>query len=122
MTGNHEFHADGLEHGASVLEDTGFKMLHDSWAEVKPGVIRAGVDDLTSRRHTTETGDFIRQALARRALASATVLVSHTPWDVDVAAKEGVGLMLASHTREGQIWPFGYVVGSPIPSSLEDMR
>jgi predicted MPP superfamily phosphohydrolase len=115
VTGNHEFHAGGVERGASMLEDTGFKMLHDRWAEVKPGLVLAGVDDLTSRRHAGETGTFIRQALARRPLASATVLVSHTPWDVDVAAKEGVGLMLASHTHEGQIWPFGYVVGLTHP-------
>ncbi len=115
VTGNHEFHAGGLDSGASMLEDTGFKMLHDRWAEVKPGLVLAGVDDLTSRRHAGETGDFIRQALARRPRASATVLVSHTPWDVDVAAKEGAGLMLASHTHEGQIWPFGYVVGLTHP-------
>ena len=115
VTGNHEFHAGRLERGNSLLEDTGFKMLHDRWAEVKPGLVLAGVDDLTSRRRAGETGDFIRQALARRPLASATVLVSHTPWDVDVAAKEDVGLMLASHTHEGQIWPFGYVVGLTHP-------
>ena len=115
VTGNHEFHAGSLDRGKSLLEDTGFKMLHDRWAEVKPGLVLAGVDDLTSRRHAGETGDFIRQALARRPLASATVLVSHTPWDVDVAAKEDAGLMLASHTHEGQIWPFGYVVGLTHP-------
>jgi predicted MPP superfamily phosphohydrolase len=38
------------------------------------------------------------------------VLVSHTPWDIEIVAKEGVGLMLASHTHDGQIWPFGYLV------------
>lgn len=110
VTGNHEFHAGGLERGASMLEDTGFNVLHDRWAEVKPGLVLAGVDDLTSRRHAGETSNFIGQALARRPPASATVLVSHTPWEVDVAAKEGVGLMLASHTHEGQIWPFSYLV------------
>jgi predicted MPP superfamily phosphohydrolase len=110
VTGNHEFHAGGQERGTSMLEDTGFHVLHDRWAELKPGLVLAGVDDLTSRRHAGETSNFIGQALAHRPPAAATVLVSHTPWDVDVAAKEGVGLMLASHTHDGQIWPFGYLV------------
>ena len=36
VTGNHEFHAGGLERGTSLLEDTGFHVLHDRWAEVMP--------------------------------------------------------------------------------------
>jgi predicted MPP superfamily phosphohydrolase len=110
VTGNHEFHAGGQERGPGLLEDTGFHVLHDRWAEVKPSLILAGVDDLTARRRHGETGNFIAQALAGRPPGAATVLVSHTPWDVDVAAKAGVELMLASHTHEGQIWPFGYLV------------
>jgi uncharacterized protein len=54
VTGNHEFHASGLERGNSLLEDAGFHILHDRWAQVKPGLILAGIDDLTSRRHAGE--------------------------------------------------------------------
>ena len=43
-------------------------------------------------------------------VGTATVFVSHTPWQAEVAAKSAVGLMLSSHTHEGQIWPFGYLV------------
>jgi predicted MPP superfamily phosphohydrolase len=110
VTGNHEFHAGGLNRGASLLEGIGFHVLHDRWAEVKPGLVLAGVDDLTSRRHTGETSNFIGEALASRGPGGATVFVSHTPWDVNVTAGSGVGLMLASHTHDGQIWPFGYLV------------
>jgi hypothetical protein len=31
-------------------------------------------------------------------------------WDIDVAAKAGVGIMLASHTHEWQFWTFGCLV------------
>jgi predicted MPP superfamily phosphohydrolase len=110
VTGNHEFHAGGRERGNSLLEDAGFHVLHDRWAEMKPGLILAGVDDLTTRRRHGETGNFIGQALAGRPPGVATVLVSHTPWDVEIVAREDVGLMLASHTHDGQIWPFGYLV------------
>jgi predicted MPP superfamily phosphohydrolase len=115
VTGNHEFHAGGLERGASLLEDTGFHVLHDRWAEMKPGLILAGVDDITSRRRRGEVSNFIGQALANRPPGAATVLVSHTPWELGIAARAGVGLMLASHTHDGQIWPFGYVVGLTHP-------
>ena len=49
------------------------------------------------------------KALAGRP-PGATVLLSHTPWQAEEAAKAGVDLMLSGHTHGGQIWPFGYVV------------
>jgi uncharacterized protein len=84
--------------------------LHGRWIEVRPGLIIAGVDDLTSRRRHGQTGNFIEQALAGRPAGVATILISHTPWDAETAAKSGVGLMLSSHTHDGQIWPFNYLV------------
>lgn len=110
VTGNHEFHG-GTDPSVSLLEQVGVHLLHDRWVEVRPGLILAGVDDLTSRRRHGETGDFVDRALAGRPGNAATVLISHTPWQAEVAAKQGVGLMLSSHTHGGQIWPFGYVVG-----------
>ena len=109
VTGNHEFHG-GAEGSANLLEESGIHVLHDRWAEVRPGLILAGVDDLTSRRRHGETGNFVERALAGRPVGAATVLVSHTPWQAELAAKSTVGLMLSSHTHEGQIWPFGYLV------------
>ena len=48
-------------------------------------------------------------ALAGRP-AGATILMSHTPWETEDAARDGVGLMLSGHTHNGQIWPFTYLV------------
>ena len=110
VTGNHEFHAGGEDGSTNMLEQTGFHVLHDRWAEVRPGLILAGVDDLTSRRHHGEIGASVVRALEGRPVGAATVLISHTPSQVETAAKSSVGLMLSSHTHEGQIWPFGYVV------------
>ena len=88
VTGNHDFHADGLERGNGLLEGAGFHVLHDHWAEMKPGLILAGVDDLTTRRRHGETGNFIGQALAGRPPGAATVLASHTPWDVEIVPRK----------------------------------
>jgi predicted MPP superfamily phosphohydrolase len=107
VTGNHESHG-GRRTSARLLEETGFHVLHDRWAEVRPGFVIAGVDDLTSRHRAGLGGDPIRQALGGRP-AGATILLSHTPWDAEKAAASGAGLMLCGHTHGGQIWPFDYL-------------
>jgi uncharacterized protein len=105
VTGNHEFDEEN-ESSPSVLEDNGVHVLHDCWAELRPGLILAGIDDLTSRRRR----NFIQKALQGRPGGAATIFVSHTPSDVETVAHSGAGLMLSGHTHEGQIWPFRYLV------------
>lgn len=91
------------------LERMGFYVLHDRWGQACPGLIVAGVDDLTLRRRRGEGGDPIATALAGRP-PGATLFLSHTPWGAEEAAALGAGLMLAAHTHGGQIWPLGYLV------------
>jgi predicted MPP superfamily phosphohydrolase len=124
VTGNHEYYA-GLGRSVQLLKDAGYTVLQDRWAEVAPGLVLAGVDDLTARRQFGRTDRPIEQALARAATAElaraaaaglagrppgATILLSHSPLQVGTAAAAGVGLMLSGHTHDGQIWPFGYLV------------
>lgn len=110
VTGNHEFHAE-TQGGADALDRNGVQILHDRWVEIRPGLILAGVDDLTSRhRHGLGTVSSVERVLEGRPAGAATILISHTPWEVKTAARLGVSLMLSSHTHEGQIWPFNYFV------------
>jgi len=97
-----------------LFEEVSFNLLRNSWAEVRPGLVLAGVDDLTARRRNGQVGDPISQALADRP-PGAAILLSHTPWEAERAAKAGVGLMLCGHTHGGQIWPFDYLVRSRYP-------
>jgi predicted MPP superfamily phosphohydrolase len=113
VTGNHEYHGGrGLGHGP--LEAAGFNVLHDRWAEVRPGLVLAGVDDLTSRHRAGRDSGAVLRALAGRP-AGAAVLLSHTPWQAEDAAKAGAALMLAAHTHGGQIWPFNYLSATRYP-------
>ena len=106
VPGNHEFHG-GSE--MALFKDADFKLLRNVWTEVRPGLILAGVDDLTARRRNGQGGDPIMQALNSHP-PGATILLSHTPWEAEKAAENGVALMLSGHTHGGQIWPFGYLV------------
>lgn len=114
VTGNHEFYA-GVEASVAFLKSAGIEVLRDSWVEVRPGLVLAGVDDLTARRQYGEHGSFVQQALAGRPNPAATIFVSHTPWHVEKARDAGAGLMFSGHTHAGQIWPFNYLVRLQYP-------
>jgi predicted MPP superfamily phosphohydrolase len=108
VPGNHE-HYGGLAMRTASMAETGFQMLNSRWVELRPGFVLAGVEDLTVRSRSGRDGDIVTAALAGRP-PGATVLLSHTPAQVQSAAQAGVGLMLSGHTHGGQIWPFGYLV------------
>ncbi len=108
VLGNHEFHGNDPT-GAPLMNIDGVRVLGNSWAEVRPGLILAGVDDLTANHGSGSDGEAVSEALGGRP-AGATILLSHTPWQAEKAAAEGTGLMLSGHTHGGQIWPFGYLV------------
>jgi len=108
VTGNHEFYA-GLEPSVALLESAGFKVLRGAFVEVTPGLVLAGVDDLTAHEQAGGTGDGLGRALTNRP-PGATILLSHTPKRLSPAKLQGVNLMLSGHTHNGQLWPFNYLV------------
>jgi hypothetical protein len=108
VLGNHEFH--GGDNGiVPLFQKAGITVLRNEKTMVRRGLVLAGVDALTANHLAGANADLITRALASPS-AEATVLLSHTPWSADRAAKAGAGLMLCGHTHGGQIWPFGYIV------------
>ena len=108
VTGNHEYYA-GVERSVDLFKTAGFNVLRDRAEEVAPGLVLAGVDDLTVRRDFNLPAKPLQSALNGRP-AGATIMVSHTPWQAEEAAAARVELMLSGHTHNGQIWPFSYLV------------
>jgi len=111
VAGNHEFHGGGK---TNLFNGAGFKLLNNEWTEVRPGLVLAGVEDLTTRHRRGQDGDPVSEALEGRP-PGAAILLSHTPWEYEKAAGAGVGLMLSGHTHGGQIWPFGYLIRNRYP-------
>lgn len=108
VTGNHEFYA-GLDKSLDVFRAAGIETLRDRSREIAPGLVVAGVDDLTARRQFGLSDHPVDRTLASRP-PGATIFLCHSPWQVERAAELGADLMLSGHTHDGQIWPFTYLV------------
>ncbi|MFC1811887.1 metallophosphoesterase [Thermodesulfobacteriota bacterium] len=108
VPGNHESHGDRNE-SLDLLQKAGIRVLENRWAQVRPGLVLAGVEDLTTLRRAQRSGNLMGPALSGRP-PGAAVLLSHTPWQAREAADAGAGLMLSGHTHGGQIWPFSYLI------------
>ncbi len=113
VLGNHESYGRN-DSSTSLMKDAGFQVLHNSWVELRPGFVLAGVEDLRVRSRYDQGNDPILKALDGRP-PGATILLSHKPLQADRAESAGVGLMLCGHTHGGQVWPFSYLVKHEYP-------
>jgi hypothetical protein len=120
VAGNHEFYSHG-DSGFKQMEQAGFAVLRNEWREIAPGLILAGVDDLSHHQRKNQTDDPVSRALDGRP-RDATILLSHSPLEYEKAAALGVGLMLSGHTHNGQIWPFNYLVRLRYPMTAGRYR
>jgi predicted MPP superfamily phosphohydrolase len=113
VLGNHESHRTTADNIAMYAE-AGVHLLSNAWIELRPGLVLAGVEDLSAGREAA----FVETTLAKTLVGrprGATVLLSHAPLSANGIADKGVDLMLSGHTHGGQIWPFGYLVRQRFP-------
>jgi uncharacterized protein len=113
VTGNHEFYGN-TKPAIAMSEKAGVVWLHNQTQEIAPGLLLAGVEDLSVQRMRGETRDSVSPLLTG-SQKGAVILLSHSPLQVEQAATAGTGLMLSGHTHNGQIWPFNYLVRKFFP-------
>ena len=111
VAGNHDFYGG---HKLNLFQAADIKLLRNKWVQLKPGLVLAGVDDLTHSLRHGRGNDLITRALKDHP-PGTVILLSHSPLQAETAAREGVSLMLSGHTHGGQIWPFGYLVKRAYP-------
>ncbi|MFW6236850.1 MAG: metallophosphoesterase [Desulfosudaceae bacterium] len=112
--GNHEFYG-GLHKKQVWQEAAGFQWLRNTCVEPSPGLMVAGVDDLTVHWQAAARKRLLQRTLQPCAGGGVTILLSHTPDALGRISRAGVDLMLCGHTHGGQIWPFGYLVKQRYP-------
>ncbi|PLX93751.1 MAG: metallophosphoesterase [Desulfuromonas sp.] len=113
VSGNHEYYGGNK---LSLFAPAGITLLQNRWEVVTPGLIIAGVDDLTIAQRQGRAGvTLVDSALSDRP-DGATIFLSHTPWQFDKAVQHQVDIMISGHTHGGQIWPFNYLVAQRYPT------
>ena len=107
VLGNHDFYGD-LKALCSNLEKSGVQILRNRFEKiynVDKGscFYLAGIDDPRGSWYLNEDFPFVKETLKDVPKDGFKVLLSHRPNVFDLAAKQGVHLILAGHTHGGQI-------------------
>ncbi|OGR65868.1 MAG: hypothetical protein A2X31_00780 [Elusimicrobia bacterium GWB2_63_22] len=101
VLGNHDMFTGG-QAASDFFTSCGVKMLRGEVYEPVPGLLVGGVDDL--RRGDRGGAEKLAKTLDR---SKPLVFLSHQPQGFDAVTAAGSGLVLAGHTHNGQIFPFG---------------
>ena len=100
--GNHEFYIKkGVPEHA--ISQTNIQLLRNQRAELDELQIW-GVDD---NRHDDLEAQLKQISIDKQGF---TILMKHSPTQINKAAKRGVDLVLSGHTHGGQIFPFNFLV------------
>lgn len=104
VDGNHETYL-WVERALAVLEDTKTEILYDE-------ILTIDELDFIGINHPEpwEKRDIasVIRSLENFDPKKPSILLYHTPEQIEQIAKTGVNLELCGHTHRGQIWPIGY--------------
>jgi hypothetical protein len=102
ITGNHETYV-GVERSLAAIKDLKLTILRDQVTDVA-GVQVLGIDYPVG----TTTKD-VAPLLAKLEPTKPSIVLWHEPKYVDQVKAAKVNLLLAGHTHDGQLWPFGTI-------------
>lgn len=105
VTGNHENYV-GLEKSVGAMKAAGVTVLQNELRDIG-GLLVLGFSYQDMGRGKG-LGEEIKK-LKGYDENKPSILLHHSPGQVESAAKAGIGLMLSGHSHRGQLWPFNLI-------------
>jgi len=106
ITGNHEEFSDPARY-LEAVKQAGIKVLNNEMVNLK-GLQIIGVDYRDSAKR--QKYEMILNGI-RINSNLPTILLKHSPTNLDIANKKGITLQLSGHTHKGQIFPINFITG-----------
>ncbi len=104
ITGNHEEFSDPSPY-IEAVQKVGMKPLMNEQVKMH-GMNLIGVD----YKSTTQTDQFLKILTnIHTNKEEPSILLKHVPFDLDVAAQEGISLQISGHTHVGQTFPINLI-------------
>lgn len=103
----------GAETSLALLEQGGFHMLRDEWADLGGELLLVGRDDRSLERFTKQKRKTLPELLAdvpAEQKQRPMILLDHQPFHLEEAEQAGAFLQLSGHTHNGQLFPFNWLV------------
>jgi predicted MPP superfamily phosphohydrolase len=108
VTGNHEFYA-GVDEAVRFMEQAGVTVLRNRYVTIDSILNLVGVDDVTGQRQFGAKNPSLQAIMQGMDNSLPTVLLNHTPVNLEEAEAAGIDLQLSGHTHKGQLFPLNFI-------------
>lgn len=107
-TGNHEFIV-GVDNVSRFIRNHNIKLLRDENILVDSSFYIAARDDRSKKQFTGIDRKPLNEILETRNKDYPVILMDHTPFGLEEAAKNDIDLQLSGHTHHAQMFPLNYL-------------
>jgi predicted MPP superfamily phosphohydrolase len=105
--GNHDKLDGPLEDLIAALERSNMKVLYDEGIVIDDKLTLVGRKDRTENDRAT-----MEELMSTVDLSKPVIVLDHQPYDLGIAADNGVDLMVSGHTHRGQIAPANLITSA----------
>ncbi|NLT95231.1 MAG: metallophosphoesterase [Clostridia bacterium] len=105
VLGNHEYIGGHAEDIIKHLEESGIRVLRDSYEKIADSFYIVGRDDLASARFGGKARKPLDTIIEDLDKSLPIILLDHQPSSLDEAQGAGVDLQFSGHTHRGQFFP-----------------
>jgi hypothetical protein len=118
VLGNHEYYI-GADWSVARLREQGINILRDNSTVIDNRLLLVGRDDFAGLRFNSTRSPLVD--ILKKAPKLPTIVIDHTPRELEEAADCGVKLQFSGHTHNGQLFPFNYLVDKIFENSFGEL-